>query len=129
MRRYRLSRMTTLNSLSIVMALVAAGLTYGYMQSSTETRWTRCIVDGAPHKGLISGAKKWASKRLFCENSTVVIALKKDHELPLTEDEVLEPDTAVACTYNVAKNLFHLFKDQIVTDSLECMSNASSDTG
>ena len=127
--RTRFSRTFKLNTLSIVMALGAAVLAGGYMQSNTETRWTRCIVDATPQKVLVAGAKKWTSKRLFCENHTVVIALKKDHELPLTKDEVLAHDTAVACSYDVARNPYHLFRDQVVTDSVSCMSSTSSDTG
>ncbi|MBP9758046.1 MAG: hypothetical protein KBD06_05580 [Candidatus Pacebacteria bacterium] len=130
--RRRLSREFKLNTLSVGSGLLALVLAIGYFQSDTEPRWTRCVVDGHPQKVLIAGVKKWASKRLFCENNRVVIAIKKDQVLPLTKDEVLTPGTTVACTYDVARNPFYLFREQILTDSVECLSNSSdplSDTG
>ena len=122
-RRKHLSRTFKLNALSILSGLFAIFLAIGYLQSETEPRWTRCIVDESPQKALIGGAKKWSSKRLFCDNNRVVIALKKDQELPLTKDDVLVDNTMVSCTYEVARNPFYLFKEQIVTDSLECMAH------
>ena len=128
-QRNRLSRTFVLNSVSLGLAMCAVVLALGFLQSDTEPRWSQCIVDESPQKILVGGAKKWSSKRLFCEHNKVVIALKKDQELPLTKDEVLKHNTAVACTYEVARNPFYLFQDQVLIDSVECQSNTSTDTG
>jgi hypothetical protein len=79
---------------------------------------------------LMSGVKQWSSKILFCENYTVVIAIKQNQSLPMTPDSVLEKNTYVDCSYDVARNPFHLFRDQVIRESVACFAaEADNDTG
>lgn len=118
--RRRLSRTTALNALTVLGVAFAAVLAYGYVQSEVETRWTYCDVDTQPQRMFIGGAKKWSAKRLFCEHYTVVIAIKPDQPLPNTPEAVLEKNAYVSCSYDVARNPYHLFRDRVIRDSIDC---------
>lgn len=128
--RRRLSRTTTLNALTVLGVAFAAVLAYGYIQSEVETRWTTCDVDTQPRKLKTVGTKHWSSKTLFCEKYTVVIAIRHDQPLPKTPEAVLEKNAYVSCSYDVARNPFHLFPDQVIRDTVDCHDpHADNDVG
>ncbi len=108
------------NTVTGIMAGCAGVLGWGYFQSDVETRWTYCDVDTQQKRVLISGVKKWSSKTLFCAKYTVVIAVKQDEPLPKTPDSVLEKSAYLSCSYDGARNLFGLFKEQVIRDSVDC---------
>mgnify|MGYP001560904948 CR=1 FL=1 len=121
--RKKYSRTFTLNAISLFMAGIAAALVLGYVQSDTRTTWTNCKVDVLPFKS--HSATKKAAKRLICNQDQVIISIRDDH--PLTKQVALEHENVLSCWYDVERNKFGLFTDQIVSDSVVC--HTANDTG
>ncbi len=102
-------------------------LLFGYAQSDSRTEWTSCKVDVRPRKLPDEKGNKRPEKRLVCKKDNIMIAIKRENQLPDIPERLLTPNNVLACRYDIVRHKLNIFTEQVDTESLYCMD--FSDTG